>query len=270
MILGMQFDEGCNSQYNDKFGSFQDLYAYQSESGRGCFVFFDLNYTAGTTTCRDCQVQSNGLTPGGLVAINDTSAQIQPDPLVETAIAMIPDVLFYTEIANSSFAPTFNNLEGYARGMLSTAYQASWNSLARYFLNDSFAETTYQRPVPGLAAHLSKGRVIAWCILNLLLAVSAVLLSIVQRRCLFKAVVSPWLSALLLDTSALIDSDVVGLCNARKLGDQDKRTHLKLFCRDDETRQDTYKHPVVVTQEKSWGSSYSASYHQSFTLLGNR
>lgn len=247
VILAMQFGQGCAPQYNKKFGSFQDFYTYETITDvKGCFVFFDLNYTAGTTTCKDCQVQSNGLTPGGLVTTNDPPAQVWPDPLVETALAMIPDVLFYMEIANSSFAPTLNNVEGYARGMLSTAYQASWSSLAHTFLNDSFAETTYQRPVPGLVVHLSKGRVTAWCILNVLFAIAAVLLYIVQRRCSSKVVVRPWLSALFLDTSAVIASDVTGLCNAREIDRQDKGTHLRLVCRNDRTGQDAFKHPVLV------------------------
>ena len=167
VVMAMQFHESCTPRYSTKFGSFQDIYTYESVANgnhladKGCYVFFDLNYTAGIATCIDCPVQSDGVTPGGLVTVGDTSAQVLPHPLVETALAMMTDVLFYTEIANSSFGPTYNNVEGYVRGMLSIAYQASWNSLARSFLNDSFAETTYRRPVPGLVAHLSKGRVIS-------------------------------------------------------------------------------------------------------------
>ena len=266
VIVAMQVHQACTPQYSKKFGSFQDLYAYESVGG--CYVFFDLNYTAGITICKDCQVQSNGLAPGGLVTINDASAEILPDPLVETAIAMIPDVLFYTEIANSSFAPTFNNLEGYARGMLSTAYQASWSSLARIFLSNSSAETTYQRPVTGLVAHLSKGRVVTWCILNSLFVLSAILLYIVQRRCSFKAVVRPWLSALIMDTSAVTAHDVTGLCNARKLDEQDKMTHVRLVCHYKRIGQDAYKHPVMVKVDRSREDAYSESF-QLLALSGN-
>ena len=277
VIMAMQFHESCTPQYSTKFGSFQDLYAYESvangnhQANKGCYVFFDLNYTAGITTCVDCPVQSDGVAPGGLVTVNDTSAQVLPDPLVETALAMMTDVLFYTEIANSSFGPTYNNVEGYVRGMLSVAYQASWNSLARSFVNDSFAETTYRRPVPGLVAHLSKARVIAWCVLNALLTVSACLLHVVRRGSHFKPVRKPWLTALFLDTSAVIIKDVSGLCNAIKVDEKDHGTLLKLDCRDEKTGkfdgdrvggltgakvesdvgdkkgESEYKHPVLIT-----------------------
>ena len=287
VVMAMQFHEGCTPQYSSKFGSFQDFYTYESiangnhRADKGCYIFFDLNYTAGITTCKNCQVQSDGVTPGGLVTVSDTSAQILPDPLVSTAIAMIPDVMFYTEITNSSFGPTFNNVEGYVRGMLFMAYQASWNSLARSFLNDSFAETTYRRPVPGLVAHLSKGRVISWCVLNALLTVSACLLHIVRRRSKFKAVVKPWLTALFLDTSSVTTNDFSGLCNARKLGREDQGTYLKLDCRDERTGkgagdgiggftgdrvgehaddgkgEGTYKHPVLRKEEINWASAGS-------------
>ena len=180
----------------------------------------------------------------------------------------MPDVLFYTEITNSSFAPTFNNLEGYVRGMLSVAYQSSWSSLARTFLNDSFAETTYQRPVPGLVAHLSKERVIAWCILNSLLALSAVLLYVAQRKRAFNAVLRPWLSALFLDARAAIERDVTGLCDARKLEEQDKRTYMKLVCHDEEIAQHAYKRPVMVKEDISPGGAYSERFSQLCSILG--
>ena len=290
VVMAMQFHEGCVPSYSTMFGSFQDLYAYEFVANgkhltdQGCYVFFYLNYTAGIITCKDCPVQSDGVTPGGLVTVSDTSAQILPDALVETAIAMMPDVLFYTEIANSSFGPTFNNVEGYVRGMLSIAYQASWNCLARSFVNASsdsnFAETTYRRPVPGLVAHLSKGRVVSWCILNALLTVSACLLHFVRRKRGFKAVVKPWLTALLLDTSSVIFSDVLGLCNARKPDKQDSNIYLKLECMGkerelkgagdevgglsgneggkgtgDSNGEKEYKHPVLVKMEINHGGN---------------
>ena len=243
VVMAIQFHGNCTPANNSKFGSFEDFYAYETVANgnhladKGCFVFFDLNYTAGVTTCKNCPVHSDGVTPGGLVTITDTSAQILPDPLVETALAMMPDVMFYTEIANSSFGPTFNNVEGYVRGMLSNAYQASWNSLARSFLNDSFAETTYRRPVPALVAHLSKGRVISWCILNILLTVSACLLHIARRRSNFKAVIKPEMTALFIDTCAVTDADFSGLCNMRKSNKEDQNLHLRLECRDERTEQ---------------------------------
>ena len=211
--------------------------------------------------------------------MNDTSVQILPDGLVETAIAMMPDVLFYTNIANSSFGPTFNNVEVYVRGMLSIAYQASWNCLARSFVNDSsadsFAETTYRRPVPGLVAHLSESRVVSWCILNALLTVSACLLHFVQRKRDFKAIVKPWLTALFLDASSVIFSNISNLCNAMRLNKQDRDIHVKLECSgegkegksagdevggptgnedgieigDRKTEGKAYKHPILVKME---------------------
>lgn len=285
VVMAMQFHEGCTPKYSSVFGSFQDFYAYESvansnhRTDQGCYVFFYLNYTAGIIMCKNCPVQSDGVTPGGLVTVSDTSVQILPDGLVETAIAMMPDVLFYTNIANSSFGPTFNNVEGYVRGMLSIAYQASWNCLARSFVNDSsadsFAETTYRRPVPGLVAHLSKSRVVSWCILNALLTASACLLHFVQRKGDFKAVVKPWLTALFLDASSVVFSNIWGLCNARKLEKHDRGIHVKLECSGEgkegksagdegggltgnedgiemgerETEGKAYKHPILVKME---------------------
>lgn len=215
------------------------------------------------------------------MTMGDASAQVMPDPLVETALAMMNDVLYYTEIANSSFGPTYNNVEGYVRGMLSMAYQASWNALARSFVNDSFAETTYRRPVPGLVAHLSRARVISWCVLNALLTVSACSLHMVRRESNFKAVIKPWLTALFLDTSSVIN-DVLELCNARKDDKKDHGVYLKLVCwgkktgksasdrtgeltgesvgkdAGDKKGKSAYEHPVLVKVEINGGSTNSS------------
>ncbi|KAL8738486.1 MAG: hypothetical protein Q9181_000742 [Wetmoreana brouardii] len=255
VIIGMTYLDPCSPNDSATFGSFLDFFTFEYD--QSCYVFFNLDYTAGVTTCEDCKVQSNGITSGGMVQVNETTVDIQPHPLVETALAMVPDVLFYTQIANSSFAPTFNNIEGYARGTLSTAYQASWNSLARRFASDSVAQTTYHRPVPALLAHLSKERVTAWCALNILFAISAVLLYVVRRRCESKAIVSPWLSAIFLDTSAVISNDTTGFCNARKADEQDEKMRLRLRCRDDGAGTDAYKHPVLVEEAMSRKRDYS-------------
>ena len=287
VMMAMLFHDNCTSQWSTKFGSFQDIYTYESvangnhQADRGCYGFFDVNYTAGVATCVDCPVQSDGVAPGGLVTMGDASAQIMPHPLVETALAMMNDVMFYTEIANSSFGPTYDNMEGYIRGMMSMAYQASWSCLARSFVNDSFAETTYRRPVSGLVAHLSRPRVISWGILNALLTVSACLLHMVRRDSNFKPVIKPYLTALFLDTSLVIINNIFGLCNARKLNEKDQGTYVKLVCQEKETEQSAsdltgeltedsvgkdagdrqsesaYKHPVLVTVKINGGNTVS-------------
>ncbi|KAL8853791.1 MAG: hypothetical protein Q9221_001434 [Calogaya cf. arnoldii] len=110
VIIATNFLEGCSSRYDSqgKFGSLQGLYTFDGDDHdlNDCFIFLNLDYTAGVTTCKDCKVQSNGVSPGGLVELNVTSIDVQPDPLTMVALIMLPDVLFYTEIANSSFPPS--------------------------------------------------------------------------------------------------------------------------------------------------------------------
>ena len=225
VIMASQFTDPCSSS-SPEFGDLSRIYRYTSPKQTGCFHFARLNYTAAAMICRECRIVSNGV----VEASNETthlSAWVPiPDPLVTNAISMIPEVLFYTKISNSSQAPTWQNIDGYTCGMIATAYQASWNSLTNQWQGSPMETTGISIPYSVLTAEISTSRIATWFGLNVVLTISGLLLASLQTRCQHKVVRDPATAVLLLDTTALQDQDTTGLCNAVTLRKEDKSLRL--------------------------------------------
>jgi len=218
VLVALLFNSGCTGNAG-LFGDLPPMFQYNASSSGswfeggdlpGCFLFGRINYTAGLVDCTDCPVVGSGI-----VELSNTSAStlvMQPDPLVDIAIAMMPEVLTYMAMANATSYPTWNNLDGYVQGMLSVAYQASWNSLTNAFAhgwtNESeWAMTSIWQPESVLLARVSRTRVIAWFVCNVVLTLSGAAILFLQFGSNFEIVRNPELAALLLDSSQIQHRD---------------------------------------------------------------
>ena len=264
VIVATQHAENCTadqSGLNAKFGDISALAHYNPDpqNVHGCFALGRINYTAGVMDCQNCRVVLNGVVES---SSQTTQAQLKaplPDPLVKTAIAMMPEVLFYMEIGNASSAPTWNNLDGYTRGMLSVAFQASWNELASDFQAQPMSQTRYMSPFAILTASVTKWRVLVWYMLNLLLTLSGAIMGLVQSWCRFETIQDPTLAALLLDTSDVIGHDEKGVCNAVSLVGSDKTRKLRLVVPSE--GQASYRHSYLeVGNEGNLGERRGDEY----------
>ena len=248
VIVATQYADNCTADQsgsNAKFGDISAVAHYnpRPEDVHGCFALARINYTAGVIDCQGCRVVLNGVVESWPSSNQAQSDAPLPDPLVQTAIAMMPEVLFYMEIGNASSAPTWNNLDGYTRGMLSVAFQVSWNQLATDFQGQPMSQTKYMSPFPILKASVTKWRVLVWYAVNLLLTVSGMIMGLVESWCRFKTIRDPTLATLLLDTSAIIDHDDSGLCNAISLEGADGTRRVRLVV--PSGSQIPYKHPYL-------------------------
>lgn len=223
VIVALTYNANC-STYFATFGIVNDIYLHDSEES--CFIFAKLNYTAGVLSCKDCKIVADGVVEA---PTNYTGNQtVLPDSLAGTAISMIPEVLFYTKIANSSLAPTWNNLNGYTVGTLATAYQASWNSLANRFAQDSMDSTELSVPVEVLRALITSWRIWLWLGLNACLTVSALILACLQQHLRADVMRYPALTALLVDSRSVFEQRTEGFSDVGSLTKHDLSTPLRL------------------------------------------
>lgn len=228
VIVAMQFGETCASGWSPAFGPTPGLYMYSSPNVGNCYVFARMNYTAGAMACKECRVILDGVVEAVNTTNDPSSSAPIPDPLVENAVSMIPEVLFFMKVSNSSQAPSWQNIDGYTRGMISVAYQASWNSLANAWQTSPMAVTEISTPYSILVAQVTTWRVLTWFGLNAFLTISGLLLAVLQRKCQHKTIRNPALAALMLDTNALLSQDTTGLCNAVTLRKRDGPLRLRL------------------------------------------
>jgi hypothetical protein len=189
------------------FGPVGDLYLYKiyrdGDNAVSCFAFARMSYTAGSLRCKDCRVALDGVVE--LAVHNNSTNEALPNSLTDLAVSMMPEVLFYMEVANNSLAPTWQNLDGYTRGMLSIAYQSSFNAMSKYVATNATQDiATYRTPLPVLTASITRWRVYTWLASNFLLTVAGLGFAVVQAKGAVEVGSSPALAALLVDASPVI------------------------------------------------------------------
>jgi hypothetical protein len=248
VVVATHFQTSCTDGPSPVFGPLPGLYQYTSLGPQGgCFIFARINYTAAVITCRDCPVVLDGVVEAASPPPPHSSWTPLPDPLVNDAIALMPEVLYYMKITNISSVSLWQNLDAYSRGMLSVAYQASWNSLTNAFQPAPMTTTELKQPFAVLVADVVTWRVLAWFGINALLTISGVFLVYLQGKCLGKTVRDTTLTPLMLDSSAVLRRDASGLCNAVALNRQDQSLRLRLVVSKDKMH---YTHPVIVPEEE--------------------
>lgn len=253
VIVSSTRRESCDSEKADApFGSLPSLFHYRARTGTSrfdtnsdpaCYVIARMNYTAGVWTCRSCRMSTGGIVESSLVA-----GPVEPDPLAEQALRMVPDVLALMITSyNWQAWMNRNNLDYYTKGMLLTAYQACWNALANNWSDKTtMRQTELNLPYPALVASITKWRVCLWLLLNCLLTASGLIVTSLQRSTRVKTIRNPEISALLLDTKQIIDKGTSGLCNAAKVAKDDENLVMRLRC--PEGHGSSYHHPYVEVQ----------------------
>ncbi len=146
-----------------------------------------------------------------LIVAGDTQTVTPvPDPMTETAIWMMPEVLGNMINLNISLPATYDNVDVYVPDVLNRAFNGAWSALNS--LNDTYDPTYPATPV-SLPHQVSEAsvhvdRVYAWMGVNLLITISGFVLWLAQRKCQRPAVNSGVMAALLMDTrDILLDVD---------------------------------------------------------------
>ncbi|KAF1991037.1 hypothetical protein K402DRAFT_389239 [Aulographum hederae CBS 113979] len=234
--MGRNCDDVFKNQ-NPILGNISTLYNYPDSLG-SCPLLARLNFTAGVANCRDCPIVSDGVVE--LAGDQAKFAEVLPDPLVDTAIAMMPEVLHYLQILNVSYASEMNNIDGYTRGMLSLAYQTSWGALAADLgMEVQVEETGFKTPFAVLLAKVTVWRVIVWYVGQLLLTLTGLVIAAAE-----------WKSKLRMERKPLSMLLILGV-DASNKGERDQEGGSDVACpcvADEEVRLS-----LVVPEEDELG-----------------
>ena len=175
-----------------------------SQTLDNCYAFARITFNAGMVNCTDCPIAASGTLEADLKLKKYQDVELLPDPLVSTAVHMIPETLMYLVRMNSTAIPTWQNLDGYAKGILSLAYQCNWNALQLKMLNSTLTYSTLiSQSSPVVLAQVSAKRIYAWLGLNLLILLSGAILVVAQMRHDGEPVTDPQLYSLLLDATSV-------------------------------------------------------------------
>lgn len=191
-----------------------------------CIAVAELNISAGVVQCAqgDPTTRTDGVcyisvAASGIV-VSDRNAT-QPDPLVQQVFDMMPEVqalatAILPKIANASSLNS--TMEEYLRSMLVRSYQGTWSAMTDYLADSPTLATDVWLPFEVLKADVTPWRMYLWLELNLLLVIAGLMLVSLQNMCEVDTVDDAVITAVMLDTSHVIEDDEVPVCDAVAMG----------------------------------------------------
>lgn len=124
------------------------------------------------------------------------------------------------------------NLEGYLRGELILAFEATWNAMTESFQTTELEEAKISRPRHLIFIRITKAPFWIWFSLVMLAVISGALFMAVEhyaekRLSVPSDLQDPFLAALRLDMSELYNP-IPGICRSSGLSKEEPKTWLKL------------------------------------------
>lgn len=170
-----------------------------------CIAIAKLHVNAGVSHCR--QTTTASLSPSDYLVykspgvLRDENKTVSPDALVLEVFAMMPEVQSLGAALGVNNQTMLNESEQYLRRSLTHAYQGTWSALAEFFSDyDHSVRSRARKPYQLLRAKVSIWRMYLWMAVNLLAALSGLLLLQMQSSCKRKTVTEPIIAALTMDS----------------------------------------------------------------------
>jgi len=198
-----------------------------------CYMIAKIQFRAGAYLCNDCLATTAGIVetilPMGSRGNTTTFPEPIPDALVDEIFAAIPEVIAgFARARIPTDAETQGNLRAYTIGMLTIAYQATWNAMTeRFAVPETVQPRTMVRPGSiALLATVSRAKINGWMIMNSALLVAILLIPLLHYFFASednKITNDSTLTLLTMDLTQVLDKGGMGLCNAVSLNEEDEK-----------------------------------------------
>ncbi|KFY56836.1 hypothetical protein V496_06627 [Pseudogymnoascus sp. VKM F-4515 (FW-2607)] len=175
----------CSPVTPDTFGDlsyFKNVFPLVNANDQNCFISGTINMTAGVVRKRGARyISSRVVDSEDPWSVDD----IQSDRWVEEAIRLLPDVMAFVSQLNASSMPTWNNVDDYVASLVQQSFMGAWSALSR--TNDASDILLTANPaILRSQAVVSRARAFAWLGATLLIPVSTIITTYLQRRYLDK------------------------------------------------------------------------------------
>ncbi|KAL9091304.1 MAG: hypothetical protein Q9165_004938 [Trypethelium subeluteriae] len=268
-LASSSLNNSCGQRFNEDLNVARLFNVSMNNNVTSCFKVAEMDINAGVTNCittldRSKQCLMNSIS--GAVQVervgNEDSYQstlssqveVNPDPFVETAFAMVPEVM---EALVATAGPenhengldvrALQNSLVYLRSLATISYQGAWSSLAQY-LHENTVNATIWPAEQVVFANVARWRVYFWFALNGLVILSGGLLFSLHCLCQRDPLIDLELAAFTLDNSELLSKDTSGLCSATRLGEYEKKLPPLKF--EQRHHEDGFHHDVLVFDEE--------------------
>ncbi|KAK8176970.1 hypothetical protein IWX90DRAFT_4281 [Phyllosticta citrichinensis] len=272
-VVASQASDGVCANTSPAFGPLPLMKQYLDASNdpNNCYLFARVEVTAGSLECSNCQVVAPGVVERPGDAPGDFA--LQEDSLLDIVLGMLPETMLAIVTANATYAPTWENLEGFLAGSFSAAYQASWNDLVDRLATGG-STSNISLPYPEMEAVVDTGRIQTWIILHLLILVAGTILFAMQWQCEQPAVIDFAAVSLLTDAGSVLRSNgAAGIRTASSISGTESKRVGKLVMRQQGSSELAARHRVLKkvneTEDdlRSWRVSTQRRSYSELTLL---
>lgn len=163
-----------------------------SDNRTNCIAVANVTFSAGVVSCKhSAQFIAESLAE---CQSDQQSDLLDPDPLVEFALALTPETAMQVNMMNTTGWDFENGAANYVQNLLSVAYQGAWSATA-YFTNgpDTLATVAYER-IQAVRAEVTAWRVWLWLALNGVLTLPGFVVYYLQSRVVRPVVQDPVLT----------------------------------------------------------------------------
>ena len=171
LVIAHQYN--CTKLDINSFGDINNIpqYIYSWALGT-CYIFANITLTAGVVTSAVSRYISSRV-------IEDQTpideAVFEPNSWVQESFWLLPDLMSFVSLMNSSLLPTWDNIDLYAESLIRQTYLAAWDTFhMSYDKNGSISNAIPQER--RVKATVSYSRVFAWLGVSLLMTVGGILL----------------------------------------------------------------------------------------------
>ncbi|RHZ48212.1 hypothetical protein CDV55_101168 [Aspergillus turcosus] len=158
------------------FGDSRNITQYMLSFNRNCYLIGTVNLTAGVTNSSIATYISSRVVEDQTPL---SSVVFEPNPWVQEALWLLPDLMTMIAVMNATLLPTYDNLDGYVELLIRQAYLAAWDMFHSSFdVGGPLFEATPQEP--RIRASVSFSRVFSWlaiCLLTTLGGLTLLLLT---------------------------------------------------------------------------------------------
>ncbi|KAK0644871.1 hypothetical protein DIS24_g8439 [Lasiodiplodia hormozganensis] len=157
-----------------------------------CIAVANVTFNAGVVSCKhSAQLVAESLAE----CQNDQQSDLlDPDPLVEFALALTPETVMQVIMMNTTGWDFEHGAANYVQNLLNVAYQGAWSATA-YFTNgpDTLTTVAYER-IQAVRAEVTAWRVWLWLALNGVLTLTGFAVCYLQSRVVRPVVQDPVLT----------------------------------------------------------------------------
>ncbi|KAF2826052.1 hypothetical protein CC86DRAFT_407285 [Ophiobolus disseminans] len=219
-----------------------------------CFMLAEVTMRVGRLLNQRVDINLLGASTGAHIvnaSIRSSIPNLEPDWAIGPTLDLMTDVMRQIFQLNATDTYMANNLDGFVRGTLKLAYDATWSALPS--VTGDPGHTMRMVPLESaIRADVNRTRVYIWLAMNFTLQIAAALIAIVHYWLApnMKMTRDPTLTALMMDLKEVKHATQDGLCDAVALRARDRQLGR--------IRWEESSFGVGVNTKRGWVSCFEA------------